>query len=603
MSFAKRDATRTASNVNTTTSSTVGKRTLTDHLQPHMRVGPSGDHHECEADAVAHHVQGALHGAHDLPSKPVSVSRVAPASSEVQGSNAIAGLAPASVEDATSRGGGSPLDANTASRMTNAFGGHDFSGVRVHTDAAAAQSATDIGAEAYTVGQSVYFSGGAYQPGTPGGDGLIAHELTHTLQQGPGAAAQRRLIQRQDTGGSQPTEQQTEQTDAEGNHYHTASGKTYLSSAPVIAVPGHSGKYEALPANPKATYDSLRAQVLAVKQTQLTTANQLSGGVVPPRDYNYWFAKVYYFVTQHELDAIDNARYQYPLMKLQEVIWFQNAYAANLAAWQSGQRANCEPHWRQAFDNAQRMQSAQVDATTQAIGTGVGAGGGALGGAAAGAAMGAGLGAWFFGVGAIPGAIVGAIGGALGGAIGGGYDGNQLALPLSTEARKVLAALLPAIEAHIRFDLPRALAGCYNTYYAGIPGLGFTDFQTDFDTMGPIFDAARDSLNPEIQAATGLSDTAMAAAMTAFPSFFDTAQERRGTWMKAQEIVASVQAGQNNAQTDQRVRALAGTGAPISADSSFAVDNQPITGFDWQHNPGTPPPQTVTPATGGTGGP
>ena len=73
--------------------------------------------------------------------------------------------------------------------------------------------------------------------------------------------------------------------------------------------------------------------------------------------------------------------------------------------------------------------------------------------------------------------------------------------------------------------------------------------------------------------------------------------------MKAQEIVTSVQAGETNAQTDQRVRALAGTAAPISADSSFAVDNQPITGFDWQHNPGTPPPQTVPPATGGTGSP
>src|SRR5262245_36324395 len=266
MSFAKRDATRTASNVNPTTSSTVGKRTLTDHLQPLMRVGASGDH---------------------------------------------------------------------------------------------------------------------------------------------------RLIQRQDTGGSQPTEQQT---DAEGNHCLTASGKPYLPRAPVIAVPGHSGKYEALPANPKATYDSLRAQVLAVKQTQLTTANQLSGGVVPPRDYNYWFAKVYYFVTQHELEAIDSARYQYPLMKLQEVIWFQNAYAANLAAWQSGQRANCEPHWRQAFDNAQRMQSAQVDATTQTIGTVAGAGGGAVGGAAAGAAIGGGIGALFFGIGAIPGAaIAGGIGGLLGG--------------------------------------------------------------------------------------------------------------------------------------------------------------------------------------------
>ncbi len=78
---------------------------------------------------------------------------------------------------------GAPLDSTTRGRMERAFG-YDFSGVRVHTDAAAAGLSTALNARAFTIGGDVAFAAGEYQPGTLMGDALIAHELAHVVQQG-----------------------------------------------------------------------------------------------------------------------------------------------------------------------------------------------------------------------------------------------------------------------------------------------------------------------------------------------------------------------------------------------------------------------------------
>ena len=61
--------------------------------------------------------------------------------------------------------------------------GQDFSHVRVHTDSQAAQSAADVSARAYTVGNNVIFGVGEFALGTSEGQKLIAHELVHTIQQ------------------------------------------------------------------------------------------------------------------------------------------------------------------------------------------------------------------------------------------------------------------------------------------------------------------------------------------------------------------------------------------------------------------------------------
>jgi len=77
---------------------------------------------------------------------------------------------------------GQPLDASTRAFM-EARMGHDFSQVRVHTGARAADSAKAVNAIAYAVGTNVVFGAGEYAPSSPAGQRLLAHELTHTLQQ------------------------------------------------------------------------------------------------------------------------------------------------------------------------------------------------------------------------------------------------------------------------------------------------------------------------------------------------------------------------------------------------------------------------------------
>ena len=77
---------------------------------------------------------------------------------------------------------GQPLDNETRAFMEPRFG-HDFSRVRIHTDARAAESARELNALAYTVGHDVIFGTAQYKPLTNGGRRLIAHELAHVVQQ------------------------------------------------------------------------------------------------------------------------------------------------------------------------------------------------------------------------------------------------------------------------------------------------------------------------------------------------------------------------------------------------------------------------------------
>lgn len=78
-------------------------------------------------------------------------------------------------------GPGRPLDPSTREFMGERFA-HDFSGVRVHTDTAAAESASHLEARAFTTGNQVAFAGGEYAPGNPRGQHLLAHELAHVVQ-------------------------------------------------------------------------------------------------------------------------------------------------------------------------------------------------------------------------------------------------------------------------------------------------------------------------------------------------------------------------------------------------------------------------------------
>jgi hypothetical protein len=84
------------------------------------------------------------------------------------------------------RSGGQPLDSRTRSFMESSFGS-DFSQVRVHADSTAAAAARSVNALAYTSGQQIVFGAGQYSPTTSSGRRLLAHELTHVVQQRMGS--------------------------------------------------------------------------------------------------------------------------------------------------------------------------------------------------------------------------------------------------------------------------------------------------------------------------------------------------------------------------------------------------------------------------------
>ena len=104
-----------------------------------------------------------------------------------------AAISPAPVHDVppivheVPRSSGQPLDAATRAFMAPKFR-HDFSSVRVHTDAKAAESARAVNALAYTVGHDVVFGAGQYAPHTTEGKRLVIHELIHSVQQEASAA-------------------------------------------------------------------------------------------------------------------------------------------------------------------------------------------------------------------------------------------------------------------------------------------------------------------------------------------------------------------------------------------------------------------------------
>lgn len=82
----------------------------------------------------------------------------------------------------SARGSGQALDSTVRRRMDSAFGS-DFSGVRVHTDDRADRLNKSLDARAFTTGNDIFFRQGEYQPGSHSGNKLLAHELTHVVQQ------------------------------------------------------------------------------------------------------------------------------------------------------------------------------------------------------------------------------------------------------------------------------------------------------------------------------------------------------------------------------------------------------------------------------------
>ncbi|WP_155298804.1 eCIS core domain-containing protein [Deinococcus kurensis] len=342
------------------------------------------------------------------------------------------------------RGAGNPLPEAIQRHLEQGLN-HDLSRVRIHDDAEADKLAKGVNALAFTTGTDIFFRAGRFNPNTQTGLALLAHEVTHTVQQSQGRVGRgidpdagleseardmgtrlSRTLPR--SSGSAPARPLTSLSRTTPNVVQRKS------AAPATASKWRqSGKLrghppvrdEANPPNPNVVEDEQKYRVLLAGARQLLTGQrQRAATMLKPdrtgvRDYRYWFARVYSHVTENEILFAEQKTYDYPSYVMQCVLYFDKLYADNLTAI----KTKVEPHWKASFDTAQRMQGA-----------------------------------------------------------------NQV-----TQLPNSVFSLVSAMLAHIRFDLPRAeswVAQSYQKAYGAKP----SDFRADFFRMSGVFDNASRSM-------------------------------------------------------------------------------------------------------------
>ncbi|SIS70628.1 DUF4157 domain-containing protein [Chryseobacterium gambrini] len=174
------------------------------HIQKKLSVGSANDSYEVEADRVADKVMkmsepspkvthtGALLQKKCATCEQEEKLRMKPLAESIspfiqRSSSENGGVTPDHVENQinSSKGGGNMMDHETKNFMESRFG-TDFSNVKIHTGSEAVQMSRDLNAQAFTVGSDIYFNEGKYNPNSDSGKHLLAHELTHTVQQSGG---------------------------------------------------------------------------------------------------------------------------------------------------------------------------------------------------------------------------------------------------------------------------------------------------------------------------------------------------------------------------------------------------------------------------------
>ncbi|NEN88189.1 MAG: DUF4157 domain-containing protein [Okeania sp. SIO3H1] len=184
------------------------------------------------------------------------------------------------------RGTGQPLPESTRAFMEPRFGA-DFSRVRVHTDSSAVQMNKELGAQAFTHGNDVYFNSGKFNPESSSGKKLLAHELTHTIQQTGGVQAklinkkakQENKIQAKAVFPVQRKEatvqQQVKKASPDSLDNLEKSQQAANSQTPVA----REEKNQTSPQN----QDSVAPEVNATVTAENSTSPQEKGGEVPPK--------------------------------------------------------------------------------------------------------------------------------------------------------------------------------------------------------------------------------------------------------------------------------------------------------------------------------
>ncbi len=163
-------------------------------LQTKLKINTPGDRYEQEADAVSEKImQSSQTGTiQRMTSPPVILRKCSKCEEEEEQSKVLHrkesnsnSVQASHAVTQTLESAGAPLNTRDRTFMEKRFG-FDFSKIRVHNDGLAHQSANDIHALAYTHQHHIVFGAGRYQPNTDEGKRLLAHELTHTIQQRPG---------------------------------------------------------------------------------------------------------------------------------------------------------------------------------------------------------------------------------------------------------------------------------------------------------------------------------------------------------------------------------------------------------------------------------
>jgi hypothetical protein len=176
-------------------------------IQTKLKIGETGDKYEQEADAVAGTVMQMGEGEslrmqteeddekiqmHSLEEedKLQMQSEKEEEEEPIQSKSADSSQTKTASENLHSqiektKGTGTQIDEQTRTFMGNRFG-TDFSSINVHTGQAAEEMNKQLHAQAFTVGNDIYFNSGKYNPNSQEGRKLLAHELTHTIQQGAG---------------------------------------------------------------------------------------------------------------------------------------------------------------------------------------------------------------------------------------------------------------------------------------------------------------------------------------------------------------------------------------------------------------------------------
>jgi Domain of unknown function (DUF4157) len=203
------------------------------------------------------------------------------------------------------RSTGHPLDISTRNFFEPQFG-QDFSHVRIHADSRAAESARAVNALAYTVGRDIVFGSGKYQPYTRDGLRMVAHELTHTLQQSSLSGTHSTALQVSGTDSAEEREADSvaSHIDASQGVGNAAVGVSRLPVSQVQRSPQPATTKSAKPSCPNVTPDSspddfkaaacarplppdtpeecelTQAQTIALKSAQRLAASRVEGATL-----------------------------------------------------------------------------------------------------------------------------------------------------------------------------------------------------------------------------------------------------------------------------------------------------------------------------------